>query len=98
METTERIVEHKFGAPGVIGRLKDFGFEPEFHSKVVVSWGWTDEAKSAADAANIHLWDFRQIVRDISDSIRGQRSYFSDDALRTINLFVRALEDDKRGV
>lgn len=89
-------IEHKFGAPGVIASLRDYGFDPGSHTRVVVSWGWTDEAKAAADAAQIQLWDFRKLMREIADSIRGKRSYFSDDALRTIGLFVRALEDEER--
>lgn len=59
-----------------------------------MSWGWTAEAKAAADAAQIELWDFRKLMREIANSISGKRSYFSDDALRTIGLFVRALEDE----
>jgi hypothetical protein len=51
---------------------------------------WTDDAKGQADAANIELWDFRKIVNDISTTIKKQRSYFGDDTLRTIGLFVRA--------
>ena len=59
----------------------------------MVSWGWTDEAKAAADVEQIQLWDFRSLMREIADSIHGKRSYFTDDTLRTINLFVRALND-----
>lgn len=59
-----------------------------------MTWDWTPEAKAAADAAGIELWDFRTIMREVSASIRDKRSYFTDDTLRTINLFVRALERD----
>jgi hypothetical protein len=87
--------QHKFGTAAVGDRLKDYGFEPGEYTKVVVSWGWTDEAKAAADAEGIELWDFRELMRQIADSIRDRRSYFTDDTLRTINLFVRALDDKK---
>jgi hypothetical protein len=88
-------IEHKFGTPAVVARLRDFGFEPGFYTKVVVSWGWTDEAKAAANAEQIQLWDFRELMREIADSIQGKRSYFADDTLRTIGLFARALRDSE---
>jgi hypothetical protein len=45
---------------------------------------------TTSDAAGVELWDFRQIMREIDVSIRGKRSYFTDDTLRTISLFARA--------
>jgi hypothetical protein len=88
-------IEHKFGTPAVVAKLRDYGFEPGAYGRIVVSWGWTDEAQAAADAAQIDLWDFRQIMAEISDSIHHKRNYFTDDTLRTIGLFVRASEDRK---
>jgi len=35
----------------------------------------------------------RQIMREIAQSIRDKRSYFTDDTLRTIGLFARATSD-----
>lgn len=87
-------IQHKFGTPAVASKLAGYGFHPGDHRKIVVTWDWTPEAKAAADAAAIELWDFRTIMREISASIRDKRSYFTDDTLRTINLFVRALERD----
>jgi hypothetical protein len=60
-----------------------------------VTWGWTDEAKTAADDAEIQLWDFRDIMNEIAEKIRGKSNYFADDTLRTINLFVRGLDARK---
>jgi hypothetical protein len=85
-------IERKFGTPAVAAKLAGYGFRPDNHCKVVVTWDWTTEAKAAADAAVIELWDFRTIMREISRSIRDKRTYFTDDTLRTINLFVRALD------
>lgn len=85
-------IQHKFGTPPVAAKLASYGFQPGEHRKIVVTWDWTSDAKAAADAAEIDLWDFRTIMREISASIRDKRSYFTDDTLRTINLFVRALD------
>ena len=68
-------------------------FEPGAHTQIIVTWGWTDEAKAAADAVKIELWDFRKIMREIAEAIHLKRSYFTDDTLRTVNFFVRALDD-----
>jgi hypothetical protein len=78
--------------PGIMGKLKEYGFEPGSHAQVMISWGWTDDAE-AADAANIQLWDFHNLMRERANSLKGKRSYFSDDTLRTIGLYVRAIED-----
>jgi len=85
-------IAHKFGTPAIIEKLAEYGFK-DHYKKVVVTWDWTPDAKAAADAQGIELWDFRQIMREIAESIRTTRSYFTDDTLRTINLFVRALAD-----
>jgi len=86
-------VEHKFGSNQVIAKLKQYGFKPGSYTKVVVTWDWKPEVEAAADAAGIELWDFRQIMHRIAHSIRDTRSYFTDDTLRTISLFARAMSD-----
>jgi hypothetical protein len=91
-------IQHKFGTPAIKKRLGKFGFTDHNHKKVVVTWGWTPEAKQEADAAGVELWDFQKILREIADDTRNKRSYFNDDTLRTINLFVRALADANRGL
>jgi hypothetical protein len=83
-------LQHKFGRPQVKERLSEFGFKGTNHRKVVVTWSWTPEAKQEADKVGIELWDFQQIMRDIADGTRKKKSYFNDDTLRTIGLFVRA--------
>jgi hypothetical protein len=88
-------VENKFGKPEVIAKLADYGFHSGSYAKVVVTWGWTNEAKSLADREEVHLWDFRELMNEIADTIRDKSSYFADDTLRTINLFIRGLDDAK---
>lgn len=86
-------IAHKFGTPAIVQKLTEYGFREGSYKKVVVTWDWTPDAKAAADAEGIELWDFRKLMRDIAKSIRDTRSYFTDDTLRTINLFARALVD-----
>ena len=88
-------IERKFGSQEIVTRLSQFGFKPGAHKKVVVTWGWTAEAKREADATEVALWDFRDVMEKIADKIRYEQSYFTDDTLRTINLFVRALADKR---
>jgi hypothetical protein len=84
-------VEHKFGPKAVTDKLKEYGFKSGAYKKVVVTWDATAEANAAAVAAKIELWDFRQLVREIDQSIRNTRRYYTDDTLRTISLFARAV-------
>jgi len=83
--------ERKFAAPEVVERLRDYGFAPGNYSKVIVTWGWTDDAAILAKEQGVELWDFRTLMQEIAETIRHQRSYFTDDTLRTLNLFVRAV-------
>ncbi len=84
----------KFGAPQVVDKLNEYGFKKERYSKVIVTWGWTDEAKDQAKKHGIILWDFRELLRDIGEVFSDVRTYFTDDTLRTLQLFAKALETD----
>jgi len=88
--------ERKFDMPTVVERLKKMGFEPGMYGRIVVTWGWEDEAAKEAASAGIELWDFRDIIREIAGAIRGSREYFSDDTLRTLNLFIHASDEAER--
>ena len=81
--------DRKFGSPEVTAELKKYGFRKGNYSKIIVTWGWTEEAKKQADQAGIILWDFRDIIREIAETFHRTRTYFTDDTLRTIQLFVR---------
>jgi len=83
-------VERKFSSPGVVDTLKEYGFRPGSYTKVIVSWGWTDEAAVEAERLGIELWDFREIMSEIAESIKGKKIYYTDDTLRTLHLFAIA--------
>ena len=89
-------INRKFGSREVLSELEKYGFKEGNYSKVIVIWGWEEEAKEQADREGIILWDFRNIVREIAKVCCGIRTYFTDDTLRTIQLFVRA--EQQRGV
>jgi len=84
--------DRKFTAPGVLAKLAEFGFKEGNYERVIVTWGWDDDARKQADAAGIKLWDFRDIMVEIASSASG-RTYFTDDTLRTLQLLVKALEE-----
>ena len=83
-------IQRKFGPKEVLSELEKYGFKRGNYTKVIVTWGWTAEAKEEADREDIILWDFRDILKEITESCRGKKTYFTDDTLRTIQLFVRA--------
>ena len=92
--TVGYFVQRKFGSQEVIEKLSEYGFEPGNYAKVIVSWGWEDGAKQEADRNNIILWDFRRIMRKIGQSFKSQGVYFTDDTLRTLQLFAKAIETE----
>ncbi|MEH3107746.1 MAG: hypothetical protein PGN09_10845 [Sphingomonas fennica] len=84
-------IERKFGPAPVKETLAHYGFVDGNYRNVIVTWDWSSDALELARSAGIELWSFQEIMREIADAIQHQRSYFGDDTLRTINLFVRAL-------
>ena len=84
-------VERKFGAKLVSETLKRYGFHPGKYTKVIVSWGWEHGVEDEADMHGIQLWDFRDILKEIATSFEKKRVYFTDDTLRTLQLFSLSL-------
>jgi hypothetical protein len=85
-------VQRKFGAQPVIDTLEEYGFLLGQYSKIIVSWGWEEEAKKEAEKHAIQLWDFRKILSEIATSFEEKRIYFTDDTLRTLQLFARSVK------
>ncbi len=84
--------DRKFASPSILAKLAKFGFKEGNYERIIVTWGWTDEAKKQADAAGIRLWDFRDIMLEIAKNAAGN-TYFTDDTLRTLQLLVKANEE-----
>jgi hypothetical protein len=83
----------KFEAQTAIDRLKQMGFERGKYARIIVTWGWEEEAATMAADAGIELWDFRDIIREMAETIKGSHQYFTDDTLRTLNLFIHASDE-----
>lgn len=88
--TIDFFIQHKFNPEAVQEALLRHGFKRGCYERIIVSWGWTSEAGDRASNEGIVLWDFRSIIREVGESFSRKRSYFTDDTLRTLQLFVRA--------
>ncbi len=84
--------ERKFSDAGVVEKLRTFGFLPGSYKKVVVSWGWDDDVPPAAAQADVELWDFREILKEIARRSQSDRTYFTDDTMRTLQLMAMAMK------
>jgi len=62
---------------------------------LIVTWGATAQAQALAEKHGVQLWDFRDILRRIAAANKNQRTYFTDDTARTIQLFAMATDDRK---
>ena len=62
---------------------------------LIVTWGATPQAQALAEKHGVQLWDFRDILRQIAAANKNQRTYFTDDTARTIQLFAMATDDRK---
>ena len=88
--------DRKFCAKEVVETLKKYGFEQGNYKKVIVTWDCTPEAKKEAENRGILIWDFRDIISKIAKKIEDKRTYFTDDTLRTLHLYARAMKIDKK--
>lgn len=79
----------KFEAQSVKQALAGYG-AGENCRKIIVAWEWKNETQEVAAAHGIELWDFQELMRDIAELGRHDRTYFTDDTLRTLTLFVKA--------
>jgi hypothetical protein len=82
-------LEEKFQATSVKQALAGYGAGDECR-QIIVAWEWKKEAEEVAAAHGILLWDFRDLMRDIAELGRHDRTYFTDDTLRTLTLFAKA--------
>jgi len=83
-------IERKFNLPEVRAELKKYGFVRGNYSKVIVTWGWQPDVKVLADRHKVQLWDFGKLVSEIAAACRDHKTYFTDDTVRTIQLFAMA--------
>ena len=88
-------IKNKFNHEKVLSKLKDYEFNKDY-KKVIVTWGWKEDVKKIAIKEKIILWDFRDIIDAIANSMKNNKKYFTDDTLRTLQLYVRAIKDSKR--
>jgi hypothetical protein len=89
--------QHKFADPGVVAKLRLFGFVPGNYTKVIVSWGWGQDVPDAATRADVELWDFRNILAEIAQKSRSHSHYFTDDTMRTLQLMAMAMKSKSTG-
>lgn len=82
--------QRKFAGPGIAEKLTGLGFVAGNYAKVVVSWGWEDDVPAAAAQAGVTLWDFKDILTEIARKSRTDRTYFTDDTMRTLQLMAMA--------
>jgi hypothetical protein len=84
-------LKEKFDAPDVQKALASYaGGAP--CKKIIVIWEWKAGVGELAAAHGVELWDFRKLMSEIAELGRYKRTYFGDDTLRTLTLFIKALD------
>ena len=87
-------INHKFNNSFVVEKLKSYNFLEGNYKKIVVSWKWDHDVEEAAEKASIELWDFREILKEIAASCCADRTYFTDDTMRSLQLMAMAMNDN----
>jgi len=85
--TVGYFVDTKFEADAVRTELRRYGFHGRNYRRVIVSWGWTEEAGRSAARHRIELWDMRHMLAELTSTFGGKRTHFMDDTLRTMQLY-----------
>ena len=85
--------DRKFSAPGILHMLAKYGFETGNYQKVIVSWDWDPVVEPMAMDQGIKLWRFADILGEIVDTFKDEKSYYMDDTLRTLQLFAKAMKE-----
>lgn len=83
-------IERKFGPKEVQSKIAEYGLDPAQARKIIVTWGWEEEAKAIAEKESITLWHFPDLLRELADACATGKTYFTDDTLRTLQLFMKS--------
>ncbi len=81
------VTQRAFAGPGVVEELKARGFMLGSDTTVIVSWGLEEDGPTAA---GVQLWDFKDILKEIAQIGQSDRPDVADDAIRTLQLMVKA--------
>ncbi len=85
--------ERKFSAPGIIKALTEYGFDQGHYQKIIVTWDCDADVEALAASLGITIWNFQKLLKEISQAFRNKRSYFTDDTLRTLQLYAMAIKE-----
>jgi hypothetical protein len=92
-------VAEKFRPAAVEQRLACFGCVPGKLRRAIVTWDWKEGVREQAMTEGIELWGLPGIMKEIAEKAREGRAYYTDDTLRTIDLYARGLTaEQKRAV
>jgi hypothetical protein len=67
-----------------------YGFCNGDYQKVIVTWSCDSDVREIAAQNNIDIWEFPNILREITEKVQGESTYFADDTIRTLHLFSLA--------
>lgn len=84
--TIAYFAEKKFDAKSILHELKRYGFRKGNYTKVIVCWGWEDDARRDASLRQIKLWDFHEIFKKMTASLQKESGFISDETLQALQL------------
>ncbi len=79
--------DRKFSAEPIITKLSEYGFSGDNYSKIIVTWDADDDVVLEANSQGIDVIKFKLILNEIAEAFEKDRTYFTDDTLRTLQLF-----------
>lgn len=86
----------KFEPAAVTEKLCGFGCKEGAIRRAIVTWDWKQGVEEAASEKGIELWSLPRLMGEIAALGREGRGYFGDDTLRTITLFVKGTDAERK--
>ena len=86
----------KFEPAAVTEKLCGFGCKEGAIRRAIVTWDWKQGVEEAAAEHGIQLWSLPRLMGEIANLGREGRGYFGDDTLRTITLFVKGTDAERK--
>lgn len=82
--------EKKFESASVVEKIADYGFHPGNYERVIVTWEAADDVIASAKLRDMTVLKMPDMLREIAEATRRDRTYYTDDTIRTLQLMAMA--------
>jgi hypothetical protein len=86
----------KFMPPHVSAKLTEYGCKEGGIRRAIVTWDCKPGVVEAASQLGVEVWQLPALMQEIAEEARKGNTYFGDDTLRTLTLFAKGIDAQKK--